>query len=91
MGLGQALLCSKVMELNNASVGGEWGKVICMLTAWNHLHHALLYHLHIGEALNIDPRQFYVQLYEALLQLDTGRYVPTAYSTHLEVPFSVVQ
>ena len=31
-------------------------------------------HVHVlGEALNIDPRQFYVQLYGALLQLDTGR------------------
>lgn len=46
------------------------------------MHHTLLYLLpclHLGEALNIDPRQFYVQLYEALLQLDTGIYLPAAY------------
>ena len=30
--------------------------------------------VYIGESLNIDPRQFYVQLYGAILQLDTGIY-----------------
>ena len=28
-----------------------------------------------GAALNIDPRQFYTQLYGAILQLDTCEYV----------------
>ena len=28
--------------------------------------------VYTGEALNIDPREFYVRLYEALLQLNCG-------------------
>lgn len=52
----------------------------CILTTFHILSgqgtciHVLKYFnkLILGEALNVDPRQFYCQLYTQLLQLDYG-------------------
>jgi hypothetical protein len=63
-----------------AETGGLTNKecMLCVLTAFEILSGQ-------GESLTIDSRQFYVQLYGALLQLDTG-----IYSMVSTLPFSKI-